>query len=348
LTVEDAMLAPGSDQLLHRPLISVVVASFNYADYIGDTLKSILAQTEGNFEIIVIDDASTDRSRDVVKSFSDRRISMYVNDENLGSSRTYNRGAALAAGRYITYLDADDWIEPRKFELQIEHFGRNASTDILGTYVTFRGADGMRHPKAGEYEKNVNQPHDFNGIDRWARGNRLIASSVMLRRTVHERIGVRDPAMISADFELWTRAMGAGLRFELLPVPLLNYRLHDRSATQKRPPKDRLVEHMYIFCKNLLPKITTPAAFRLSLKRIVDNSQFAQMEESERYWHLAFLLMRRCDLDFAAFKRALLTGPRDDKLLSEGKYWFQMLHLSQASERAEIDRRIERYLSNTD
>jgi glycosyltransferase involved in cell wall biosynthesis len=191
---QGVMSVPSSQR---RPLISVIVASFNYDDYIEHTLRSILDQTEKNLEIVVVDDASTDRSREIIESFADRRISLFVNDRNLGSSPSYNRGAAAARGDYITYVDADDWISPRKFELQVKYFEHHTETDILGTYVKFHRADGARHAKADAFERSFNQPHDFNSVGRWIRGNRLAAPSVMFRRTVHDRIGLRDPAMIS-------------------------------------------------------------------------------------------------------------------------------------------------------
>ncbi len=328
-----------------RPLISVVVASYNYDDYIEQTLKSILDQTEGHFEIIVVDDASTDRSREVIESFTDRRISLYVNNRNLGSSPSYNRGAVQAKGDYITYIDADDWIDPRKFELQIQYFEQNPATDILGTYVSFHGADGSRHSRADAFERDFNQPHDFNAVGRWVRGNRLAATSVMLRRAVHERIGLRDPAMVSADFELWTRALRAGLKFDLLPESLLHFRVHDRSASMKRAPKDALLELMYIAHRNLLPIIKSPAEFRLVVKRVVSRKYFSDMDDSERYWYLFFLLQPTQNIDFAAFRHALLFGKRREKLLAAGRSWLDLLYNPSPSEKGRADRRIERYLS---
>ena len=89
------------------PLVSFIIASYNYERFIPVTIKSILEQSVQDFEIVVIDDASTDGSPAVIRSFSDQRIRFYINQTNLGPSSTYNRGAALARGKYITYLDAD-------------------------------------------------------------------------------------------------------------------------------------------------------------------------------------------------------------------------------------------------
>src|SRR2546422_8793900 len=89
------------------PLVSFIVASYNYERFISVTIKSILDQSVQDFEIVVVDDASTDGSPAVIRSFSDERIRFYVNETNLGPGSTYNKAAALARGKYITYLDAD-------------------------------------------------------------------------------------------------------------------------------------------------------------------------------------------------------------------------------------------------
>src|SRR3990167_5694849 len=105
-------------ELFRHPKVSVIVASYNYGNLIGKALTSILDQTADDLEIVVIDDASTDNSRDVIHSLKDGRIRYRANPSNIGPSRTYNRAAKLARGAFITYVDADDWIDKRKFERQ--------------------------------------------------------------------------------------------------------------------------------------------------------------------------------------------------------------------------------------
>jgi len=328
-----------------RPLISVIVASYNYEEYIGLTLKSILDQTEGDFEVIVVDDGSTDRSCEVVRSFSDQRVRLFVNDRNLGVTRTYNRGASLASGTYITYLDADDWIDPRKFELQIGWLSERSDVDVLGTYADFRSSDGSRHPKASRLEKRLNQPHDLNNIDRWAGGNLLVGSSVMLRRSTHGRIGLRDPGMTTADFELWTRALGCGMRLYSMQIPLLFHRLHDRSANKLRSPEDALFELSFAVHQNILPRIKTTAAFRIAVDKIVRRMRVCAMEQQEQYRHLALLLSPSRELNFIGFKTAFLARSNDTRLIAEGKEWHQGLRLSDVADRRDFDSRIEDYLA---
>ena len=176
-----------------RPLVSFIVASYNYARFIGRTLGSILSQTEQNLEIVVVDDASSDDSLDVIRSFDDPRIRLYTNETNLGLVRTYNRGLSLANGEYVTYVDSDDWIDPRKIEEQLAYFRENPGVDIVGTYVKFVDNDGNPHPRSATVEAFYNQPCDFNTLDTWVGPTRLFACSALMPTRFTKRSGRETP-----------------------------------------------------------------------------------------------------------------------------------------------------------
>ena len=294
-----------------RPLISFVVASYNYERYIGTALRSILDQTVGDFEVVVVDDASTDGSRDVVRSFDDPRITLHVNERNVGQIPTYNRGVSLARGEYICYLDSDDWIAPRKSEAQLGFFRKNPNVEILGTYVRFFDTDGKRHAWADEYEAFFNQPRDFNAVEEWVGECKLHACSVMLPRAVHERIGPRDTTMaVASDFEQWTRAHGLGCRFGMVHEPLLSYRLHEDSVSRR----DQLVtflEISYLLHKNVLPAICAQQTHHLIPKAVdwlLKHPQYAMLDEDQRARLLALQMGAQRYADCGAYKRACLNG----------------------------------------
>jgi glycosyltransferase involved in cell wall biosynthesis len=134
------------------PKLSFIVLSYNYADLIGQTIHSILGQTVQDFEIVVVDDASTDASCDVIRSFADPRIRLLVNERNLGGAGSYNRAVQAARGEYLVNLDADDWITPNKCE-------------------------GRPHSRTAELDAVVNRPFDLNAVDSWVGQNRLVRSS---------------------------------------------------------------------------------------------------------------------------------------------------------------------------
>lgn len=101
-------------------LVSVIIPAYNCEAYIGQAIRSVLAQTEQDFEIVVVDDASADRTVDVVSGFSDERLRLYVNEQNRGASHTRNRAIGMARGTWLALLDADDWYAPERLERLVE------------------------------------------------------------------------------------------------------------------------------------------------------------------------------------------------------------------------------------
>src|SRR5580692_3062565 len=97
-----------------HPLISVLMTSYNREKYIAESIKSVLASTYGDFELIIVDDCSTDRTVDIARSFAnqDERVKVFVNDRNLGRFANRNLAAEYAKGTYLKYLDSDDLIYP--------------------------------------------------------------------------------------------------------------------------------------------------------------------------------------------------------------------------------------------
>ena len=302
------MLRSASD----RPLVSFIIASHNYQQFIGTTLRSILEQTVQDFEIIVVDDASTDASVDVVRSFRDPRIHLHVNDRNIGIAPTYNKGVGLANGQYITWIDADDWIEPRKVEEQLGFFGRHRDLDLVGSYSKFFDKDGKRHPLSDTLERFFNQPYDFNAIETWIGDHKMLSCSVLIERLVFDRIGRRDETMLTAsDYEFWARAHARGCRFGMVEAPLLCYRVHDDNASMQNP-EPVLLEMSYVLQNVVLPAIETTSAQHLIpnvFGWVVSRIQAGWLGEEQGCQLLAVLAGPRKYTDCRIFKTAVL---RDD------------------------------------
>src|SRR5256714_10005992 len=114
------------------PLVSVVVPSYSYAGFITEALESLRAQSYQNWECVVVDDGSTDDTAEVVARFVEREPRVrYLRQENQRQSVAKNTGLADARGRYVQFLDADDLIEPLKFERQVEFLEAHAEADIV-------------------------------------------------------------------------------------------------------------------------------------------------------------------------------------------------------------------------
>lgn len=123
------------------PLVSIIIPAFNSGEYLAETIRSALAQTWPNKEIIVVDDGSTDNSLIIAKSFADPAIRIFE-QENKGASAARNKGLLEASGEYIQFLDADDLLSPDKIELQINLLkGKNLAIANCGTVYFFNGSD---------------------------------------------------------------------------------------------------------------------------------------------------------------------------------------------------------------
>lgn len=251
------------------PLFSYIVLSYNYERYIGATIQSILEQTIQDFEIIVVDDASSDGSREIVRGFGDPRLRLLTNEHNMGGAWSYNRAVEAARGEWLVNVDADDWIAPRKAEIQMETLVVHPESDIIGTYVTLLDAKGDPHPHASELEANFNNVLDLNAIDSWIGRNPLCRSSTVVRRAAHLRVGLDDPTMVRApDYELWTRALRAGCRFAVIPERLTFLRLKSSGVTFGDPTAT-LLEISYAMLRNLIP-LAEECALLSSLQRMIE------------------------------------------------------------------------------
>ena len=183
------------------PAISVIVPAFNVEPYIGAAIQSVLDQTRGDFELIVVDDGSTDATARVVAGFSDPRLRL-IGRENGGPAAARNSGVAVAAGRYIAFLDADDTWVREKLERQAATLDREPGVDLVFGVARVVAADGSA--AAGRALFGRPGRHTFESMlieDVVANG-----SSQMIRRDAWDDTGGFDPAMrVSEDHDLWLR-----------------------------------------------------------------------------------------------------------------------------------------------
>lgn len=125
------------------PIVSVIIAAYNASSFIGETLDSAMAQTLDDIEIIVVDDGSTDSTPDIVRSYAgrDRRISL-IEQENSYAGTARNRGMDAASGKYLYFLDADDWIEPRALEVLVAAASKHRCDVVVARSESFDNVSG--------------------------------------------------------------------------------------------------------------------------------------------------------------------------------------------------------------
>ncbi len=122
--------------------ISVLMPAYNVEKYVGKAIETILNQTYRNIELLVMDDASKDKTVKVIQSFKDSRLKFFRNEENTGYLKTCNKLFDIATGEFITFQDADDYSDTRRLEMQMAEFERDAQLAVCGTNLTALHDDG--------------------------------------------------------------------------------------------------------------------------------------------------------------------------------------------------------------
>ena len=192
------------------PLITVIIPTFNRAERLSGAIQSVIDQTHSDWELIIVDDGSTDDTEGVVRSFGDDRIH-YTKQENRGVSAARNVGIERARGELIAFLDSDDRWEPRKLEVQKSFLDSNPDVHICQTEEIWI-RNGVR----------VNPKQKHKKPSGWIFKECLplccvSPSGVMIRRVVFERIGLFDESLLSCeDYDLWLRA---SLHYEIVTLP---------------------------------------------------------------------------------------------------------------------------------
>lgn len=215
------------------PTISVIMPAFNAAQHIRQSIQSVLAQTFDDWDLIVVDDGSTDETAIVAGSFSDPRIHC-VGRENGGQAAARNTGIVSTHGEFVAFLDADDLWLPEKLDRQLE-IARRTSADVVycDGYVFFDGGDEER----SDFFAVVPGLKDGSTMTPLLyQYNRVATLSAMVKRQVIESIGLFDESRLfqnCEDYELWLRLARAGHTFYGMPEKLMRYRRHQSSTTHR-------------------------------------------------------------------------------------------------------------------
>lgn len=210
--------------------ISVILPIYNGEAYLYDSINSILKQTFRNFELLIIDDGSTDSSIDIVRSFKDERIRVFSFGSNQGLVSALNLGLINARGEYIARMDADDIAHPERFEVSIYFFDKNPEYSILGT----RGAMSQETVVFKRLEKIDFTPHHVvKGIALI--NNPLIHSSVIFKRKLAKdhSLMYNSKFVHSEDNALWIDFMNIGAKVGIIEAPLIYHRIHADQVSSK-------------------------------------------------------------------------------------------------------------------
>lgn len=208
--------------------ISVIMPVYNAGKFLEETIESILNQTFTDFELIVLNDKSTDNSAEIIKHLQakDSRIIFIDKEQNVGPARLRNEGIALARGKYIALMDADDISLPNRFKKQWHLLESNEKVGICGTWFTLFKENGKRILNAKpELNKELRVLLLIDNII----GN----PTVMMRKSILEGVAYNEDYVPVEDYELWTQLIDK-TQFYNIQESLLDYRWHQTNITQTK------------------------------------------------------------------------------------------------------------------
>jgi glycosyltransferase involved in cell wall biosynthesis len=288
------------------PKVSIVLPNYNYARYLDERIQSLLAQTYRDFELIIIDDASTDNSLDVIRKYvSDERVKTKFYSQNSGFAyKRWNDGANLATGEYILFAGADDTCEPDLLEKLVRKLDENAAVSIAFAQSIEIDGNGKSLRSMKEWTDDLDE-------NRWASdfvssGKKeceyLIfkntipnASAVLLRRSNFEKAGQFDPQIrLAADWMLWVKML---LESDIAFVakPLNYFRSHTGTVRTKSVKGGQQSEESYKVVSYILNHTKIPdllqdrACEKLAMQWVeaMVTNRWQDMDRNKRIYRLA-------------------------------------------------------------
>lgn len=213
------------------PRVSIIIPSYNGEEFIREAIDSVLNQTFQDFELIISDDASTDKTREIAQEYSsDPRISFFQNNKQLGIGGNWNRGIERSKGRYIKILCQDDIIKPGYLEKSVEVLENDESVSLVTTFEQFFGeSDRVRNQKEIPFTKRVNGTNVQKSVLK--NGNWIGGPTAVTFRRANLSVGMFDSSLkCGLDYEMWLRLLTTGDLY-VVPEILFQSRIHKGQAT---------------------------------------------------------------------------------------------------------------------
>jgi len=238
-----------------NPMVSIGIPSYNHEKYISKTIDSILNQTFQDFEIIITDDGSSDKTVAKIKEFSDPRIKLHVFKQNEGACKALNNCIINSKGKYFSYISSDDVWEHDKLEKQVKYLDENPLTPAVFTKVKIIDEDGKEFTKKDHPYSNVFKQENRSRSE-WLNhffyvGNCICHPSIMIRKDVYKELGLYNGRMANLpDFDMWVR-LCLKYDFHILDEELTKFRVRkDEKNVSGTTPTAKLrynFERLHIF-----------------------------------------------------------------------------------------------------
>jgi glycosyltransferase involved in cell wall biosynthesis len=244
---------------LKKPSISIAMVTYNHEKYVAEAIQSILNQTFTDFELIIVNDGSTDKTEDIIKSFDDSRIT-YIYQKNQGPSTATNTAILASEGKYLALMSGDDSCNPERLEKQYQFLSSSPEHKIVFSHVDFINENSR--PMASEWGENTFNHPNFKSRAELLRhffflGNCLNAVTCMLERKIVLEAGLFNVASIQLqDYDMWLKLVKK-YDFHVLPAKLIKYRIRDADSNLSSTTHSvrSCFEH-YVIAKNLFDDVS--------------------------------------------------------------------------------------------
>lgn len=213
--------------------ISVIMPVYNKALYVKEAIKSILNQTYNNFELIIVDDCSTDGSKEIIEQFCDRRIKLIQLKKNMGASYAANIAVQNSSGEYILRMDADDLCDPRRIEKQLEFFLLNNSDVVACRFGVFSNNEVV--PKGfyryKQYSNSIITSDDI--ISDFTVMPTISQGTMMVKREIYKKFLLDSKFATAEDYEQLGRMIINNVKIHKIPEELYMYRYVSSSLSNQ-------------------------------------------------------------------------------------------------------------------
>ncbi len=283
---------------MNKIKVTVVLNFYNEEKYLSQAIESILNQTYKDFELILVDDASTDNSNNIARSFHDPRIRVVRNSCNRGAAYSRNVGMREACGEYIAFSDGDDYSLPDRIEVETNFLDNHQEVLAVSCWSNYID----ENDNEIEHRKSVVMNNQEVAASLLF-GNPFSNPGSMIRRTVFEKYGIyqKEDLRVSQDYYFWIQIIGVG-ELSIIPQELLNYRVHNSKASsfanKNKEQYDTLMigllndawkskgfnlkqielelVYKYLFCENVVWRVSTLIQIFALWKKVKCQSKYFQ------------------------------------------------------------------------
>ena len=219
-----------------NPLISVILPVYNAEKFLNESINSILEQTYTHFELIIVNDGSTDTSQSIIDHYSDPRIRKINHTQNKGLVASLNEAIVSAKGDMIVRMDADDIALKDRVQKQVQYLLDHPAIDIVGTHAVFFETNTQSPMANWELDLNTITPSSIKKALTWE--NCMIHPSICMRSEIAKSLLYNEHQKNYEDYDLWLRATADNINIAKIDESLLYYRVQPNSITQSSIRKE--------------------------------------------------------------------------------------------------------------